>query len=814
MNRKEFEKIIREKIFLFDGATGTMLQNKPFEKDLPPEMININHPDWLQEIAKLYIDAGCEAIETNTFGASSIKLKEHGLEDDAYKINFEGIRALKEIANGKALIAASIGPTGKLMYPIGELKFDDAVETFKNQIKACTDAGADIIIIETMAEPSELKAAVIAAKEVTEKPIIATMTFQTNLRTLVGVTPEVAAVIVDALDVSALGANCSLGPDGMVEIAKRMSLISKTPLIFQPNAGLPELIDGKTVFPASPSDMAEGAKKLVSAGANIIGGCCGTTPSHLIEMKKAVKNLKPINKKEKKGLIVSGRTSFHCIGEGHPFTVIGERINPTRRRILSEKILSGDFSLVREDALKQVKAGASILDINMGIPGADEAELVSRAVYEVQSVTDVPIMIDSSNPDAIEAGLKAFSGKPIINSVSGEEVKLTTILPLAKKYGAAILALAVNEEGVPEKAEEKFEIIKEIVKRAEAEGIRKDDIIADCVVSTVAAQPECALETLRAVEMVKKDLQIPTILGVSNVSHGLPSRNSVNSTFLIMAIAKGLDAAIINPLDLRIQEALKTTSLLTGRDKGAVQYINFVKSTNLELTQGIGKEEKKSATSSTVKKEAATLQEKIEKAVIEGDKDSIIPLVEEALASGMDSLDISNQYLIPALEKVGEAFRDNTMFLPQVLMSAEVIEKAFKRIKQDMKKTADSTGKKILMATVEGDVHDIGKNIVTTLLQNHGFNVIDIGKNVPCEKILEEAKKNNVDMIGLSALMTTTVMQMEKVINALREKNLNIPVAVGGAVVTQTFADKIGASLYAKDALEAVKKVKDFFKIE
>ncbi len=812
MNKKEFEKTLSERIFLFDGATGTMLQNKPFEKNLPPEMININHPDWLQKIAKLYIDAGCEALETNTFGASSIKLEEHSLREDVYKINFEGIKTLRDISDGKALIAASIGPTGKLIYPVGNLKFDDAVEAFRNQIKACVDAGADIIIIETMDEPSELKAAVIAAKSVTDKPVIATMTFQTNLRTLVGVTPEIAAVIIDALDVSALGANCSLGAEGMAEIAEKMASVSKTPLIFQPNAGLPELVEGKTVFPATPQDMSEGAKKLVCAGASIIGGCCGTTPAHLAEMKKAVKGLKPKRRKSPEGLFVAGRTTLHAIGGGNPFTVVGERINPTRRRILSEKVQAGDFSLVREDAIRQVKAGAAMLDINMGIPGADEVELISRAVYEVQSAADVPLMIDSSNPEAIEAGLKAFSGKAIINSVSGEESKLSSILPIAKKYGAAVLALAVNEKGVPETAEEKFDIIRQIVERAEKEGLRREDIIADCVVSTVAAQPDCALETLRAVELVKTKLNIPTILGVSNVSHGLPSRNTVNSAFLTMAIAKGLDAAIINPLEARIQETIVTASLLTGFDRGAVKYINFTTSTNLELKES-GSGQKQASGKVSVSDEPASMEDKVLKSVIEGDKDAIIPLVEKALDEGVAPLDISNKYLIPALEKVGESFRDNTMFLPQVLMSAEVIEKALKRIKRDMKETGEQTGKKILMATVEGDVHDIGKNILTTLLQNHGFNVIDVGKNVPCETILAEAEKNKVDLIGLSALMTTTVMQMETVIKSLRDKNIKIPVAVGGAVVTQSFADKIGASLYAKDALEAVKKVKEFFRI-
>lgn len=805
----QLEKILKKRIFVFDGATGTMLQGKDVDKSKPPEMVNIEHPEWLQEIGQKYIDAGCEALETNTFGSSRIKFSEFSLEDKIYKANFDGVKLLKKVAKNKALIAASIGPTGKLMYPMGELTFDEAVEAFKEQIKPCVDAGADIIIIETMSELSEIKAAIIAAKSFTKKPIIATMTFQTNLRSLVGVTPEIAAVVLSSMGLSAIGANCSLGIEGMIEIAKQMKSVSATPLICQPNAGLPQLIDGETIFPATPSEMARGAKKLVSAGANIIGGCCGTTPVHLKAMKKAVKGVKPKKTTTINNLLVASRTKLVAIGSGNPIAIIGERINPTRRKELSEKVLSGDFSIVREDAIRQVEAGASILDINMGIPGADEAHLMRMAVLEAQSAVDVPLMIDSSNPEVVEAGLKAFSGKAIINSISGEKKKLNTLIPIAKKYGAAILALTVDETGVPKTAEGKLAIASKIVNLAVKAGIRREDIIVDCVVSTVAAEPEAAMETLRAIGLIKKKLGVATILGVSNVSHGLPLRTTINAAFLSMAVAQGLDAAIANPLDLRMKESMAVSKLLSGFDKGANEYITYAMANKTVLKTET--QEKKMTEAAEICKD--TLEEKIAKAVMEGNKSDIVPLVEQALSEGIAPVDVSNRYLIPALEKVGTKFQDNEMFLPQVLMSAEVIEAGFKRIKKEIKASEAATGKKIILATVEGDVHDIGKNIVSTLLQNHGFNVIDLGKNVPCKTIIERAVKEKADIIGLSALMTTTVMEMEKVIKSLKDLSINIPVAVGGAVVTQSFADKIGADVYAKDALEAVKKVKAFFKV-
>ncbi|MBI5376407.1 MAG: homocysteine S-methyltransferase family protein [Candidatus Schekmanbacteria bacterium] len=813
----QLEKILKKRIFIFDGATGTMLQGKDVDKSKPPEMVNIEHPEWLQEIGQKYIDAGCEALETNTFGSSRIKFSEFFAEDKIkdkiHKVNFDGVKLLKKVAKNKALIAASIGPTGKLMYPMGELTFDEAVAAFKEQIKPCVDAGADIIIIETMSELSEIKAAIIAAKSLLinkqNKPIIATMTFQTNLRSLVGVTPEIAAVVLSSMGLSAIGANCSLGIDGMVEIAKQMKSVSVTPLICQPNAGLPQLIDGKTVFPATPSEMAKGAKKLVSVGANIIGGCCGTTPVHLKAMKKAVKGVKPKQATVINNLLVASRTKLVAIGSGNPVAIIGERINPTRRKDLSEKVLAGDFSIVREDAIRQVEAGASILDINMGIPGADEAYLMRMAVLEAQSAVDVPLMIDSSNPEAVEAGLKAFSGKAIINSISGEKKKLNTLIPIARKYGAAILALTVDETGVPKTAEGKLAIASKIVNLAVKAGIRREDIIVDCVVSTVAAEPEAAMETLRAIGLIKKKLGVATILGVSNVSHGLPSRTTINATFLAMAVAQGLDAAIANPLDLRMKEGMAVSKLLSGFDRGAKEYITYAMANKTVLKTETP--EKKTLEALEVCKD--TLEEKIARAVMEGNKSDIIPLVEQALSEGVAPVDVSNRYLIPALEKVGTKFQDNEMFLPQVLMSAEVIEAGFKRIKKEIKASETVTGKKIILATVKGDVHDIGKNIVSTLLQNHGFNVIDLGKNVPTKTIIERAVKEKADIIGLSALMTTTVMEMEKVIKSLKDLSINIPVAVGGAVVTQSFADKIGADVYAKDALDAVKNLKKFFKL-
>jgi len=805
MARSFLERLKEDKIILFDGATGTLIQQMGIKINSAPEMLNLTHPNILQGISRGYIEAGCEVLETNTFGANRIKLKNFGLEDKVYELNFAGIKIIKEIAPPGVLVAASIGPLGKFLRPIGEIELEEAIDVFSEQVRACLDAGADLIIFETFLDLAEIKAAIIAAKNISNIPVIATMTFQNDLRTVLGTSPEIAAIVLESMDVAMIGANCSLGPDGLVKVAEKMLKVSNASFLFQPNAGLPILENGKTLFPATPKEMAVSVKKFISLGAKGVGGCCGTTPEHLKAMAFAAKGGKPKRRKNISGLRIASRTKEILIGDNNSVILIGERINPTGKKALSQELMNKSYTLVRKEAIEQANNGAQVLDINVGVPGIDEPSTMKEVVRVVQTAVDLPVMIDSATPETIEAGLASFCGKAIINSVSGEEKKLKAILPLAKKYGAAILGLALDENGIPQTAEGKLLVAKKIMERALDFGISKNNILIDCIVSTISAQPDQALETLKAIRLVKERLKLPTILGVSNISHGLPNRSLLNATFFSMAISYGLDAAIINPYDLRIQETLAASSVLTNKDKKAQRYIE--REGKLSSTVVITKKETGQRETET---KPESIIDKIYKTVVEGEKDGILELVEKALEQGMKPWEISNNALIPALEKVGEGFQGQELFLPQVLLSAETMQVAFQRLKKEMTPEELSNKHKVLMATVEGDVHDIGKNIVSTLLLNHGFEIIDIGKNVPADIIIEKAIENNVSFIGLSALMTTTIMEMEKVIRKLKERNLKIPVIIGGAVVTQSFADKIGASLYAKDALQAVEKLKGF----
>ncbi len=574
------QKLKENKIILFDGATGSLLQQMGIKTDSAPEMLNITHKEVLQEIGRDYINAGCEILETNTFGANRIKLKNFGIENKVHELNYQGVRIIKEIASEGVLVAASIGPIGKFIKPVGDLDFSEAVDVFSEQVKACADGGADLIIFETFSDLSEIKAAIIAAKNVTDNlpdgsqvPIVATMTFQEDLRTLLGTSPEVAAITLESMNVAMIGANCSLGPKGLIEVAEKMLKVSNANFLFQPNAGLPVLKGGKTVFPETPQQMAKSVKRFISLGAKGIGGCCGTTPEHLRAMVSSVKNKKLKKRKPVSGLRITSRTRDIVIGNGNPTVIIGERINPTGKKVFSQELANKNFSVARKEAIEQAKSNAHVLDVNVGVPGIDEPQTMKEVVRIVQSAVDLPLMIDSATPQVIEAGLSSFCGKAIINSVSGEEKKLQAILPLAKKYGAAILGLAIDDTGIPKKAEDKLRVAKKIMERALDYGISRNDIIIDCVVSTVSAEPELVIETLKAIRLVKEKLRLSTILGVSNISHGLPSRSLINATFLSMAISYGLDAAIINPYDVRMQEALSASAVLINKDKNAQQYI-------------------------------------------------------------------------------------------------------------------------------------------------------------------------------------------------------------------------------------------------
>lgn len=791
---------LKRGVILFDGATGTMLQRAGLKGSECPEEWNLKRKEVVKDVHRAYVDIGSQVVTTNTFGANRVKLKEYGLEDRVEEINVRAIEIAREAAAGKAYVAASVGPTGRFIEPVGDLTFDEALEIFTEQGKAIKRGGADLVIIETMMDIKEVKAAIIAMKDATGLPVFVTMTFEENMRSLLGTTPEVFAIVASSLGVSALGANCSLGMEGICRAVKKMREVVDLPLIAQANAGIPTIKDRETCFPDTPEDMARWVPELLEVGVRVIGGCCGTTPEHMKRIAREVDRCVKEGRDRAvynpvKGSFLASRTSYVVFGSGMPPLVVGERINPTGRKTLSREIREGKTTIIRKEAKGQVEAGAHLLDVNVGLPGLDESPFMKKAIFAINENVRVPIVIDSSSPEAIEEGLKAVDGKALVNSVSGEEKKLSRILPLVKRYGAAVIGLTMDEKGIPSKGEERFEIAKRIMERALDHGISREDIIIDCLALTVGTMPESPAETLKAIRLVKERLGLSTILGVSNISFGLPKREVINASFLAMAIEAGLDLAIINPYNPVVLDTYYASMLLKGLDPGAERYIKRFKEEGKEAGPG------KKVTEEGVK-------QRLFRAIVEGEKEGVEALVEEALKEGWKPLKISNEILIPGLEEVGRRFEKNIYFLPQVMLSAETTKRAFDILKREMKGVRGPRIGKVLLATVEGDVHDIGKNIVATLLENHGFEVIDLGKNVPAERILQEALTHRVDVVGLSALMTTTVMEMEKVIKLLKEKGVKTFTIVGGAVVTQEFADRIGADIYAEDAMDAVRKLK------
>lgn len=792
VKRQKLHDLLNEKILVFDGAMGTMLQKNGLTTGCPEEF-NLNNREVIKSIHKEYVNAGCNIIQTNTFGANRIKLAEYNLQSKVEEINRAAVKLVKEMAGEEVLVAGDIGPTGKLMYPVGDLSFDEAYEVFHEQAKVLIESGVNIINIETISDIQEARAAIIAVKDAGDVPIICTLTFNTEMRTLTGSDPETVATVLEALGVDILGVNCGFGPDMMIDIVRKMSSVTDKYIIAQPNAGLPKYIDGITYYDLTPEKMASYVEDLINAGANIIGGCCGTTPEHMKAIKDKVKNLKPIVKEEKHFTKLASVTKTLIITEELPTRVIGECINPTAKKYLAQAIKENNLSLLCEEAIKQVESNANIIDVNVGVNLTEESSVMRDAVYEIQRVIDAPISIDTVNFEAMEEGLKACAGKPLINSTNGEEKHLDKVLSLAKRYGAAILGLTLDEKGIPKKAEERFLIAERIVNRALEYGLKRQDIFIDTLVLTAGAQQQYALETIKAIQLVKKELGVKTVLGISNISHGLPNRAILNSTFLGMALNAGLDMPIMNPYIDKMWEVIKSADVLTGKDLNAKI---FVESFNDEKV-----------VEKTIEVNEVKTIDKLTKAIISGDKNSVPLLINELKANGFKALDLVNNCIIPALEDVGNKYEKQIYFLPQLLLSAEAAQKAFNELKEELNKSTVSNVGTIVLATVKGDIHDIGKNIVSIMLQNHGFKVIDLGKDVDSDRIIECALKEEADIIGLSALMTTTMNEMKIVTESLKSKGLSIPVLIGGAVVTEEYANTIGA-FYSSDAIGAVKQAK------
>ncbi|MBI4595272.1 MAG: homocysteine S-methyltransferase family protein [Candidatus Tectomicrobia bacterium] len=791
----KLENLLHKGIVLLDGAMGTMLQQASRASISCLEEYNLSKPKLVQEVHKAYLAAGSEILLTNTLGANRLKLAEYSLQDRVTEINREGVKLAKEAAGDKALVAASIGPTGKFLAPLGHLTFDAAVRAFSEHVGCVSQSGADLILIETISDLREMKAAIIAAREVCDLPILATMTFQENGKTIMDAEALCCCLVMQSLGVAAVGANCSLGPEGLLDILVKMRDVSQKPLLIQPNAGLPQLKDGRTIFPATPEIFASYAEKFRLEGISLLGGCCGTTPEHIKAMARVIKGKKIVRFLPKyTGSLVCSRNEVVGIGGKNPPVVIGERLNPTGRRDLAAQMREGRFDLFRREALAQVEHGARVLDVNVGIPGIDEVRAIDQAVTAVQSVTRVPVMLDTNNPLVLEAGLKAAEGRVIINSVNGEKGSLERILPLAKKYGALLIGLTLDEKGIPTSGKGRFKIAEGILKAVVEAGLPTYSLIIDPLTLAVSAEPNQALESLEAVSLIKKKLGLATVLGVSNVSFGLPRRELINYSFLAMALGNGLDAAILNPFSQITMDICTSVTLLRGQDPGAQRYI--------ERCQG--EKIPPAVFPRAVEREMADVGEQLYKAVLEGDETSIVLLVEKALEQGMNPVEINKLYMIPAITRVGELFQDGEYFLPQLIRAGHTMEIGISRLKKEERPFQGERKGKILFATAHGDIHDIGKNIVITQLENFGFEVIDLGKSVPLEKITREAKERQVDIIGLSALMTNTMQEMEKLVKKCREEGLGSLVMVGGAVVTKEYADRIGADGYAEDAVKAV----------
>jgi len=778
---------LKEGILIFDGAMGTMLQSSGLQLGELPEILNITDSKIIIEIHKAYIEAGANFITTNTFGANEIKLKNSNFSVE--KIIHSAVENAKIATKNKQVyIALDIGPIGELLEPMGTLTFDEAYNIFKRQIIQGVKSGVDLILIETMTDLYEAKAAVLAAKENSDLPVFCTMSFEADKRTFTGCNATSMVMVLEGLGVDALGVNCSLGPKEIEPIIDEILNISKVPVMVQPNAGLPNIIKGDTIFNILPEEFAVYGAKFKEKGVKVIGGCCGTTDRHIESLVKA---LKKVEIKDKKYSPLSGVCTPTKAVIIDQVKVIGERINPTGKKLFKEALRNGDIDYILREAIAQVDAGAHILDVNVGLPEINEEEIMVKVIKEIQSILDVPLQIDSTNAKAIEIGLRYYNGKAIVNSVNGENKVLQNILPIVKKYGAAVVGLTLDDRGIPSSGEERFRIAEKIVKTAESYGIDKKDIYIDCLALTAAAQQEDVKETLKALSLVKEKLNVKTVLGVSNVSFGLPNREILNKTFLAASLFAGLDLPIINPLNKDIMDTIVASKVLWNEDKGAKEYLKY--------NENISKEQ------TPIKKDVNNIQDDLFKIILKGIKEEA-QIATVKLLENKQPLEIVNEYIIPALDIVGEKYENGHIFLPQLIQSAETVKESFKVIKDKLRKGTDAeiSKGKIVLATVKGDIHDIGKNIVKVLLENYNYEIIDLGKDVSKEKIVEAVIKNNVKLIGLSALMTTTVKNMEETIFELKRTKPDCVVMVGGAVLNEEYANMIKADFYAKDAKESV----------
>lgn len=806
MTRTEFRQLIEKRIVFIDGATGTELQKKGMPAGVCPEKWIIDNPDAIKELQAAYYAAGSDIVLAPTFTASRIKLAEYGLEDNLVDMNRQLVRLTRSVAGENGLVAADISMTGKQLFPLGDLMFEDLVDCYKEQVAAILEEGVDLFVVETMMSLQECRAAVLAIKESCDLPIIVSLTFNPDGKTLYGTAPDTAMIVLESMGVDCVGMNCSTGPEAMLPLVKEMSAVANIPIIVKPNAGLPELEDGKTVYKMGPKEFTDACVKLYEAGASLFGGCCGSTPEHINELVSRLKDMPQHSFKNEPLRVVTSERKNIWIDLDGPFMVIGERINPTGKKKFQETLRNGSLSMVVDFAREQEEKGANILDVNMGMNGIDEKQMMLDSIYEVTSAVDLPLCLDTSHVDVMEAALRIYPGRALINSISAEEPKMQDMLKLAKKYGAMFITLPLSGAGLPKDINEKKQHINTVLTAAESIGLRKEDAIVDVLVQTVGAEGTAGLQCFETIEYCKNELGLPTVCGLSNISFGMPNRPFVNTTYLTIAVSKGLTMAIANPSQQMLMYCAAAADTLMNKPGALEKYASLP-----VVEQAVGTATNKSGTKESGGDSAVELSP-VAECVVKGKKEQIVTEIQSLLDGGVDPQVIIEEHLIKGINVVGDLYDKKKYFLPQLIAGANAMEIGMKHI-EPLLASEDSESKgTIVIATVEGDIHDIGKNLVALMLKNYGYNVIDLGKDVPASVIIDKAVEVDADIIGLSALMTTTMMRMDDVVKLAKEKGCRAQIIIGGACINESFKDEINADGYSADAADCVKLVANLMK--
>ena len=796
MNRQQFRELAQNQIIRLDGATGTELAKLGLPPGVAPEKWVTQNPNSIITVQKNYIAAGSNIVYSPTFGGNPEKLKEFNLQNECFELNKTLVSLSKEAAGSQAYVFGDIAPTGNLISPLGDFSFEEAINVYKQQISALIAGGVDGLAIETMMDLQEARAAVIAARELSSTlPIIVTITCEPGGRTLTGTNPISALVTLQSMHIDAFGLNCSAGPDEMLSIIQSLKPYANIPLVAKANAGMPKLVDGKTIFELSPEDFAKKALKLADAGAGILGGCCGTTPQHIKALNKILGDYKPKEIKATINGVISSSSQYVEISSNMPLTIIGERINPTGKKAFQADLRAGSLSMAEAFARSQTSQGAKVLDVNFGLAGIDETKLMQDGILAISRASSLPLCIDSTKPETVEAALRYYPGRALLNSISFEKERIEKVLPIAAKYGAMLILLPLSDDGVPETAQERIDILEKILLETSKYNYNTYDCVVDALIMTVSTNSKAAIAALEFIKNVTYTKQMATVCGLSNVSFGLPARPLVNTAFLAAAASNGLTMAIANPESAGIMDTVRSMNVLLDKDLGMKTFIAAAQNTTVQTT-----------TSTLENNVEKTPEEKLFDAIVNADKNSAATQIDVLLANNKTPGAIVNEILIPGLTKVGEKFEKKEFYLPQLMNSASTMNSCMAILEPLLAQNSQSSelDPVFVMATVEGDIHDIGKNIVTLLLKNHNFKVIDLGKDVKAEVIVKTAIDNNAQIIGLSALMTTTMPKMEETLNLLKENNFNIPVIVGGAAVDSSFAQSIGA-YFGQDAMDTVR---------